>query len=227
LVQPAGSARQTYSAGTYFVQLQDKPVTTYSRTAPALGERLNTRTEAVRDYLGRLKRQRDNVLDAVGGVRPFYDYQLLLNGFAAKLTTRQANELARTSGVVSLVRNETRRPAETAVAATTEVKSGPAVSGTGTAKALSGTPKARSGSRTTKTASAAGVLPPADTAAFLGLKNSVGLYSKFPGGRRNAGQGTIIGVFDTGIDPGNPHPDRHRPRLRPLAVAAAGRRGHD
>lgn len=57
--QPAGSARQTYTAGIYFVQLQDKPIATYSRTAPAPGERLNTRTKAVRDYIGQLKRERD------------------------------------------------------------------------------------------------------------------------------------------------------------------------
>ncbi|MER5221722.1 S8 family serine peptidase [Streptomyces flaveus] len=209
--QPAGASRQTYPAGLYFVQLQDRPVAAYSRTAPARGERLNTRTEAVRDYIGQLKRKRDKVLDAVDGVRPLYSYQLLLNGFAAKLTARQANELARTPGVASLARNEMRRLADTATAetataagTTTEAKSGTAAAMTGPTTVRSGTPKAKSSTSTTKAASAAGGLPPADTAAFLGLKKSGGLYSKFPGGRRNAGTGTIIGVLDTGIDPGNP-----------------------
>ncbi|MFF3334889.1 S8 family serine peptidase [Streptomyces sp. NPDC002888] len=190
--QPADPAREAYTAGTYIVQLQDRPVATYSRTAPAPGERLNTRTEAVRDYIGRLKRERDKVLDAVDGVRPFYSYQLLVNGFAAKLTARQATELARTPGVVSLVRNEMRRLADSATheAATT--------AGATTETA------ARNGRSAAKAASTAGVLPPADTAAFLGLKEPGGLYSKFPGGQRNAGEGTIIGVLDTGIDPANP-----------------------
>ncbi|WP_328353600.1 protease inhibitor I9 family protein [Streptomyces sp. NBC_00445] len=36
------------------------------------------------------------------GVRPLYAYDLLLNGFTADLTARQAEEMARTPGVVSL-----------------------------------------------------------------------------------------------------------------------------
>jgi hypothetical protein len=93
----ADSTRQTtYSAGTYLVQIAGDPVATYSKTAPAPGKRLNVRTEAVRDYVGRLKRQREKVLDEVPGVRPFYSYQYVLNGFAAKLTARQANALAHT-----------------------------------------------------------------------------------------------------------------------------------
>ncbi|MEV6001465.1 S8 family serine peptidase [Streptomyces griseomycini] len=211
--QPADPARQTYSAGTYLVQLQDQPVATYSRTEPAPGERLNTRTEAVSDYVGRLKRERDRVLAAVDGVRPFYSYQLLLNGFAARLTARQANELARTPGVVSLVPNKMHRLADTATAQT-------ATAAAATTEARSGTPKATSRTNVARAASAARRLPPADTAAFLGLKKRGGLYSKFPGGERNAGQGTIVGVLDTGIDPANPSL-KALPEPRPDAAVIA------
>ncbi|PAZ14242.1 peptidase [Streptomyces sp. SA15] len=51
---------------------------------------------------------------------------------------------------------------------------------------------------------AAGSLPVPDTAEFLGLKDRKGLYSKFPGGQRKAGEGMILGVLDTGINTGNP-----------------------
>jgi hypothetical protein len=61
-----------------------------------------------------VKKQREKVLDEVPGVRPLYRYQCVLNGFAAKVTDRQANILTRTEGVVSLARNELRQLAATA-----------------------------------------------------------------------------------------------------------------
>ncbi|CAM5701854.1 hypothetical protein SALBM311S_05159 [Streptomyces alboniger] len=160
----ADGTRQTYSAGTYLVQIAGDPVATYSKTTPAPGKRLNVRTEAVRDYVGRLKRQREKVLDEVPGVRPFYSYQYVFNGFAAKLTARQANALARTEGVLSLDRNEMLP-----LAATGDIR----------AKATA----------TTATASS-GALPVTDTAKFLGLKKPGGFYSKVPGGQANAGTGS-------------------------------------
>lgn len=168
--QPADAVRQEFTAGTYLVQLADEPVATYAKTAAKPGRRLNTRTEAVGDYADHLNEAREKVLDVVNGVRPLYSYRLLLNGFAAKLTARQAGELARTPGVVSLTRNVTFRPA-------TENTTGTRAT-TGTTTASHGTTKASHG--TTKAASATGTLPPPDTPAFLGLKKPGGLYSKIP-----------------------------------------------
>ncbi|MDX3453920.1 S8 family peptidase [Streptomyces sp. ME02-8801-2C] len=182
-VESTGQTR-TFTAGTYLVQMADAPVATYAKTAPAPGKRLNTRTGAVRDYVEHLKRQREKVLDEVPGVRPLYSYRYVFNGFAAHLTARQANALARTPGVVSLARNEARQ-----VDATTDTTDSAATAGT--AAASSGT-------------SATGSLPVPDTAKFLGLKDPGGLYSKVPGGQANAGRGLIIGVIDTGIAPDNP-----------------------
>ncbi|GKQ39032.1 hypothetical protein ALMP_55610 [Streptomyces sp. A012304] len=190
--------QNTFSAGTYLVQLDDRPVATYSKTAPPQGERLNTRSQAVRDYLGHLKREREEVLDEVRGVRPALVYQYALNGFAAKLTARQAAEMARTPGVVSVVRNEMLQPAVAA--------------GTGSATTAA--------MRTATTTATGHSLPVPDTAAFLGLKKRGGLYSKIPGGQRRAGEGLIIGVLDTGIDTNNPSL-RALPEPRPDAEVIA------
>ncbi|WP_234440999.1 protease inhibitor I9 family protein [Streptomyces scabiei] len=141
---------------------------------------MNPRSQAVRDYLGRLKQARDQALDEVRGVTPLYSYQYVLNGFSAKLTACQAAELARTPGVVSLARSKANHLAATTTTA-------------GTATAT-----------TAGTATTADSLPPADTVGFLGLKKPGGLYSKIPGGQRNAGQGMIIGLLDSAIDTNTP-----------------------
>ncbi|WP_232838188.1 S8 family serine peptidase [Streptomyces geranii] len=164
---PSGAAPKT----TYLVQLAGAPVATDPGTAAPQGERLDTATKAVRDHVRDLKRERDEVLEAVPGVKPLYTYSYVLNGFSAQLTDRQADGLARVPGVVSLTRNVASHPTATTAA---------------------------------NGAAGTGALQPPDVARFLGLKDRKGLYSKIPGGRRNAGQGMILGVIDTGIDTGNP-----------------------
>ncbi|MFF6785723.1 S8 family serine peptidase [Streptomyces sp. NPDC012510] len=201
--RPVGVAARTYSAGTYLVQLSGEPVAANPATAPESGERINTRSGAVRDYVGRLTRARDRVLAEVPGVRPLYNYRYVLNGFAAELTAGQAARLARTPGVASLVRNEVTRPTGTGEAA-----------GVSAARAAVPGPGAAAG--------AAGGLPATDTAGFLGLKDRGGLYSKFRGGQRNAGAGVIIGVVDFGIDNTNPSL-RALPEPRPDAEVIAGK----
>ncbi|MFI7016717.1 S8 family serine peptidase [Streptomyces sp. NPDC050164] len=204
--QSAGVARQTYSAGTYLIQLSGDPVAAHPGTAPEPGKRLDTRSEDVRDHVRRLERARDQVLAEVPDVRPLYSYQYVLNGFAAELTASQATKLARTPGVASLVRNEMIRPT-----GTTEAVGAGSGGATAARAAVSG-PGGASG--------ATGALPAPDTAKFLGLKERGGLYSKFRGGQRNAGAGVIIGVVDYGIDNTNPSL-RALPEPRPDAEAIA------
>ncbi|MFF1678185.1 S8 family serine peptidase [Streptomyces sp. NPDC058256] len=206
----AGAARQTFSAGTYLVQLDAKPVASHAKTAPAQGQRLNTRSQAVRDYLGHLKREREKVLDEVKGVKPLYTYQYVVNGFAAKLTARQAARLAGTSGVASLTRNEMRQVAD---AATTNTAAG-ATTAESTARLAETKLSAEEDER------AAGSLPAPDTAEFLGLKDRKGLYAMSPGGQPKAGEGMIVGVLDTGIDTNNPSL-RAFPEPRPDAEVIA------
>ncbi|MET9761989.1 S8 family serine peptidase [Streptomyces sp. NPDC006372] len=178
-----------YPAGTYLVQLADEPVAAYTggteglrATKPVQGRRLDVGSRTVDAYQDHLREQRDDVLAEVPGVKPLYTYDIVANGFAARLTAAQANRLARTPGVASLSRNETIPLARTAESGDTSA----------------------SAAHTTATATAARTLPVPDVAAFLGLKSEKGLYSKFPGGQRNAGAGTILGVLDTGIDTHNP-----------------------
>ncbi|MGW1273641.1 protease inhibitor I9 family protein, partial [Streptomyces sp. NPDC002491] len=111
----AGPADRSGPAGArmYLVKLADPPVAAYQgglkglkRTAPSPGDRLRTRTNDVRAYLRHLDVRRDEVLDRIPGVTEVYAYGYAFNGFAAKLTARQAAELAAAPGVVSLTRDQ-------------------------------------------------------------------------------------------------------------------------
>jgi hypothetical protein len=90
--QPAACCDRS---GTYVVTLTDAPVAAYEgelprlkRTAPKSGNRLDPESGAVDAYRRHLDDRRDEVLDAVPGVKALYDYDFTLNGFAAKLTGR-------------------------------------------------------------------------------------------------------------------------------------------
>ncbi|WP_306457927.1 S8 family peptidase [Streptomyces sp. SA15] len=235
-----------YRAGTYVVKLADQPVATYQggvgglkRTAPAPGDRLKTGTSAVGAYLRHLDSRRDEVLDEVPGIKKLYEYDYAFNGFAAKLTARQAAELAATPGVVSLTRDKADRLPLTPGRTTTPTgipsaagddrrptaaadHRGPAaaVDGSGPAAAdgehspqgaPQGSPAPDNESRTGSAGGntnkaegeAAAAAPPPDIPRFLGLDGKNGLWSKL-GGPGHAGEGVIVGVVDTGIDPTNP-----------------------
>ncbi|MEV0224937.1 S8 family peptidase [Streptomyces sp. NPDC050704] len=179
-----------YAAGTYVVKLADQPVATYQgglkdlkRTAPAPGDRLRTGTNTVRAYLRHLDSRRDEVLDEVPGIQKLYKYDYTFNGFAAKLTARQAMELAATPGVISLTRDKAER----------------------LTPALDNDSSSGGAGRNTTTAEGAAEaeLPTPDIPHFLGLDGDKGLWSKL-GGPAHAGEGMIIGVVDLGIDPTNP-----------------------
>jgi len=106
-----------YKSGRYIVQLAGAPVATYagdvaglSRTKAAAGERFDSGSAAAHDYRSYLDRQQSSVLSTVNGVRTIYDYRYSFNGFAAQLTGAQAAALAKTPGVVSVTRDELRKP---------------------------------------------------------------------------------------------------------------------
>ncbi|MEU1517549.1 S8 family serine peptidase [Streptomyces sp. NPDC005811] len=199
--QPNGG----FSAGTYVVQLADAPVASYKgglhglrRTAPQPGSRLDSTSSAVRSYLRHLKERRDTVLESVHGVKALYNYVYTLNGFAARLTAKQAAKLAGSPGVMSVTRSTTSHPA--AAPETTHTspvkRSGTADTPRFTQTAtVSVSPRSAPGRTTTA--------PVPDIPRFLGLSGKNGLWSK-SGGGAHAGEGMIIGVIDTGFDPGNP-----------------------
>ncbi|WP_149823549.1 S8 family serine peptidase [Streptomyces tailanensis] len=194
---------RSYDPGIYVVTLADPSVAAYEgglprlkRTAPKGGKRLDPDSGAVDAYREHLDDRRDDVLDAVPGVKPLYDYDFTLNGFAAKLTGRQASKLAGTSGVVSVTRSKVSKL--TADAPTPD--HGPAADALGRSDAPTDIAKAPAASDTSKTTGSAS-LP--DLPAMLGLSGDKGLWSKF-GGPEHAGEGMVVGIVDTGFDPSNP-----------------------
>ncbi len=95
--------------GAYVVQLAAPPVVKYTggiagipATKPAKGEKLDPQSKKVADYVGHLDSRHDAVLAQVGGGEKIYDYRYVYNGFAAKLSTAQAQKLESMSSVVSV-----------------------------------------------------------------------------------------------------------------------------
>ena len=114
-VQAAGSApahgkasASGYVAGRYIVTFVDDPVASYTgykagypATKPSAGKHVNPNSAAVKKWQGYLTAQHDAALARVGAAK-IYDYTVTNNGFAARLTARQAEKLARMTGVVAL-----------------------------------------------------------------------------------------------------------------------------
>ncbi|MEU1514915.1 S8 family serine peptidase [Streptomyces sp. NPDC005811] len=213
---------KTADAGTrmYVVKLADPPVATYqgglkglARTAPSPGDRLKTGTNAVRAYLRHLDTRRDEILDDISGIKKVYDYNYVFNGFAALLTARQAAELSATPGVVSLTRDKADPLPPAPVQSTAQEASGgarhPAAADGDRPRQepFARDDESRPARATGFTSAAEGAAnadaPPPDVPRFLGLNGENGLWSEL-GGPDRAGEGIIIGVVDTGVDPTNP-----------------------
>ncbi len=203
-------------ARMYVVKLDEPPVATYqgglkglARTAPSPGNRLKAGTNAVKAYVRHLDNRRDEVLDDVPGVRKSYEYNYALNGFAAKLTPRQVARLSATPGVLSLTPDKAASlppaPGRSGSPAVAWDARTPATARGDQPRPGRSVPDAegRAAGAKGNTDTADGSLPPPEIPRFLGLDGEKGLWSKL-GGPERAGEGTIIGVMDTGIDPTNP-----------------------
>ena len=102
-------------AGVYLVQLAGEPLAAYSggvpglaATRPAPGQNLDTTSPAARRYAGYLATRRAAATESVGGAEHLYDYSVVFNGFAAKLTAGQAALLRARPGVLAVTRNDIR-----------------------------------------------------------------------------------------------------------------------
>ena len=100
-------------AGRYVVTLAQPPVASYdgsrpgfARTRPVEGNPLRPRSASARAYRTHLRNVQDRVLDRTG-VMPYYRYTDTINGFAARLTRDQAEQLATMPGVLSVVPDST------------------------------------------------------------------------------------------------------------------------
>jgi subtilisin family serine protease len=101
------------TTGSYIVQLDDAPVAEYdgsiaglpaTRVAPG-GKLLKTAAPVV-EYVKHLTDERQQVLQAIPGVRKLYDYSYTYAGFSAQMSYDEAVKLAKTSGVKSVEPSE-------------------------------------------------------------------------------------------------------------------------
>lgn len=115
-ISKATSVSTKNRVGNYIVQLADAPLATYTggipglaATAPRRSGSLDSHSAASQLYSGFLAQRRAGALAAVGGGTKLYDYSVAFNGFAAKLTSAQADLLRRTPGVVAVAASEDRK----------------------------------------------------------------------------------------------------------------------
>ncbi|MCT2085496.1 S8 family serine peptidase [Microbacterium enclense] len=103
------------SSGRYIVVLDEAPVATYDGGEAGLGAtksdgaRLDTDSDAVREYSAFLEQRQQDVAAEVG-VGTDYSYTLAVNGFSATMDPNQAAKLAATEGVQKVVPDEIRQP---------------------------------------------------------------------------------------------------------------------
>jgi hypothetical protein len=109
---PPVDAVDKAAASLYIVQLSGDPVVAYDggvpglgATKPARGTKLDPNSPQVMRYAGYLTERHDAAVRAVGG-RKAYSYTYSYNGFAARLTERQAAALASQPEVLSVTANE-------------------------------------------------------------------------------------------------------------------------
>jgi subtilisin family serine protease len=111
-VTAANAPVAEYRAGRYLVTFGQDPVVSYTGTVsgfaatrPTSGRDLERTSPAVRAWRRHLVQRHDTVLQAVGAEK-IYDYTVVLNGVAARLTASQAEQLAKMSGVEGLWRDQ-------------------------------------------------------------------------------------------------------------------------
>lgn len=98
-----------YTDGYYMVQLAEEPVATYEgdregldATAPDSDGTIDFESAEVEQYQDYLDDERSDVLDEFG-IEPAAEYDTVFSGFAAELTAEEAEELAASGRVASVV----------------------------------------------------------------------------------------------------------------------------
>src|SRR5215471_3849109 len=99
--------------GVYIVQMKASPVVSYTgdihgynATKPGKGERVDPLAANTLSYVSYLKGKHDEAIRKVRGGPKIYSYTFSFNGFAAKLTQKQAAALAKQSDVLAVTPDE-------------------------------------------------------------------------------------------------------------------------
>jgi len=99
--------------GVYIVQMKAAPVVSYSgdvhgynATKPGKGEKVDPLAANTLSYISYLKGKHDEAIRKVRGGPKIYSYTFSFNGFAAKLTQKQAAALAKQSDVLAVTPDE-------------------------------------------------------------------------------------------------------------------------
>jgi subtilisin family serine protease len=99
--------------GVYIVQMKLAPAAAYrgdipgyNATAPRQGQKIDPLAPDTVRYVGYLKGKHDEALRKVGGGAKIHDYAISFNGFAAKLTAKQAAALATQKDVLAVTPDE-------------------------------------------------------------------------------------------------------------------------
>jgi subtilisin family serine protease len=110
---PAAAAK----SNVYIVQMKADPAIAYSgdigkykATKPSKGQKINPNSAKVKKYVAYLDSTHDKALKNVGADSKIYSYRYALNGFAAVLTSSQAEALRANGDVVRVWRDEIRQP---------------------------------------------------------------------------------------------------------------------
>ena len=111
--QPPGQAKR--ESKLYIVQMADAPVVAYTggiaglrATKPSRGQKIDPNSPQVVRYGDYLTAKHDDALLRVGGARKAYSYKYSYNGFAAELSSAQADALRSLPGVLSVQKDEAR-----------------------------------------------------------------------------------------------------------------------
>src|SRR4030095_5681709 len=110
---PAPADTSPVDNGVYIVQMLSSPavsytgdVAGYAATKPKHGEKINLIAPETVRYVGYLKGKHEPTLQKVHGRAKIYDYAISFNGFAAKLTPKQAAALAKQDDVLAVTKDE-------------------------------------------------------------------------------------------------------------------------
>jgi len=99
--------------GVYIVRMKAAPAVSYTgdihgynATKPAKGQKIDPLAANTLSYVSYLKGKHDAALRKVRGGAKIYDYTYSFNGFAAKLTEKQAAALAKQSDVLAVTKDQ-------------------------------------------------------------------------------------------------------------------------